>query len=61
MNSIEIYDCERNISKIAFEVVEYLELHSLLNKPISILDYGCGNGEVAKFVAEKTNYQRYKQ
>ena len=59
MNSIEIYDCERNISKIAFEVVEYLELHSLLNKPISILDYGCGNGEVAKFLAEKTNYQRY--
>lgn len=59
MNSIEIYDCERNISKIAFEVVEYLELHSLLNKPISILDYGCGNGEVAKFVAEKTNYQQY--
>jgi cyclopropane fatty-acyl-phospholipid synthase-like methyltransferase len=44
---------------MAYEVVDYLELHSLLNKPISILDYGCGNGEGAKFVAEKTNYQRY--
>ena len=54
--SKEIYDCEKNISKLAFVVLEYLETHALLDQSVAILDYGCGNGDVAKFLSQKLNY-----
>ena len=54
--SKEIYDCEKNISKLAFVVLEYLEAHDLLDQSVAILDYGCGNGDVAKFLSQKLNY-----
>jgi len=54
--SKEIYDCEKNISKLAFVALEYLKTHVFFNQSVAILDYGCGNGDVAKFLSQRLNY-----